>query len=72
MVTVTAYTKFIKKLWQDSSNAIYIMRIASWLEMLYIHEWLYTTKTVQEEKSLPVVWSESLVDIPEEEKVKKK
>lgn len=79
MATVT-YTKFIKKLWQDGSYAIYIMSIASWWETLYIREWLYTTKTVQEEKFLPVVWSESLVDIkdvgtvdiPEEERVKKK
>ena len=56
------------------------MRIASWLETLYIRECLYTTKTVQEEKFLLVVWSESLVnikdvgtvDIPDEEKEKKK
>ena len=55
------------------------MRIASWLETLYIRECLYTTKTVQEEKFLLVVWSESLVnikdvgtvDIPDEEKEKK-
>ena len=70
MVTVT-YIKFIKKLWQDGSNAIYSMRIGSWFRD--------ATKTLQGEKFLPVVWSESMVDIkdvgtvdiPEEEKVKK-